>query len=111
MVPPDLGEYTVEDKVICALGTDDYRRKDVTPVMWKTVNGTPVVSHVQAMDNTVGLASRDHRMMETVATEHGHIALGRGAVTNDTWMPTVADLRGAPYTDTRFTAISDRYYR
>jgi hypothetical protein len=111
MVPPDLGEYTVEEKFTCDIGMNDNRRKDVTPVMWKTVNGTPTMRHIHAMDNTVGLASIDHRPTETVPTEQGPISIGRGAIANVTWMPTIADLNTAPFSDTRLTAISDRYFR
>jgi hypothetical protein len=115
LTPPDIGTYTVEEKFKCTIGgtmTDDVRRRDVPRPKWATrAAGTPTVTHGPPLDNVAGLASLDVRPTVTVPTEQGPICVPMGPTRDVSWMPTVADLRGAPYVDTRRTAISDRYYR
>ena len=94
----------------CARGskwTDDKRRSDVTGDFGR---GVPTQTHNAGSDNVVGLASRERRPFQTVATEQGPICLPFGKVKNG-YMPTVAQLQEAPFLDSRFTAIGDRYYR
>ena len=115
LTPPDIGTYTVEEKFKCTIGgtmTDDVRRRDVPRPKWATrAAGFPTVTHGPPLDNVAGLASLDVRPTVTVPTEQGPICVPMGPTRDVSWMPTVADLRGAPYVDTRRTAISDRYYR
>ena len=110
MVPPDLGRYYVEDKFMCVRGskwTDDARRRDVTGTFG---SGVPTQTHTVGRDTVTTLASVDTRPNELLPTEQGTIALPYGPIANG-WMPTVAALQAAPYNDSRFTAISDRYFR
>ena len=106
LTPPDLGYYTVEKKSVCL---DNLPRR--SDVVREAPKGDPTVAFLGAMDNGAGIASLDPRPMEYLSTEQGRIGIGKGAVQDVSWLPTVADLQMAPYTDTRRTAISDRYFR
>ena len=111
LAPPDYpGRYTVMEHFRCARGskwTDDARRRDVTGDFGR---GVPAQSFNAGSDNVEGIASRERRPMETIMTEQGPITLPYGGSTRG-FMPTVAELLVAPYNDSRFMAISDRYYR
>ena len=112
LVPPDLGEYTVEEEFKCKWGvmSDDRRRRDVPPPAWTSGRKTAAVLGC-ARDDVKGVGGMDPRPFESVMTEKGAIHLQRGPTMDASWVPSVAVLNAAPYVDTRRTAISDRYFR
>ncbi len=117
MTPPDLGTYTVDDRPNpgCELGFDGQReraprRRDVLPPTWGK-GGIPTQDTVRGDDVAGTLAVMDTRPLEVLQTEQGLVKLPYGAVTDNSYMPTSRVLLAAPYTDTRRTAISDRYYK
>ena len=75
-----------------------------------TGTGRASQTHTQANDNIGGLASQYDGPLEWVATEVGVIGLKYGGTTVG-YRPRVSELKTLPYRDTRYTAISDRYYR
>lgn len=89
--------------------TDDARRKDVK----QSYSNAPIaeILHGPPLDNYAGLASADRRPRQIVETEQGPISIPTGPTGDPTQMPSVAQLRSAYSSDTRRTAISDRYYR
>lgn len=108
---PDIGHYTVMDPFICKRSdwtSDDKRRRDVTGSYGR---GTPRVTTTEPKHNFAGLASTDERPVQRIETENGPIELPEGPIGDCTWMPTTAVLDCVPQTGSRFTAISDRYYR
>ena len=113
MVPHDLGAYTVPPPHKCkgySKFTDDVRRRDVPPPTWVYQHQGPAdVTYLAEREGQLG--ELDLRPKQAVQTEQGVICLGTGPLLSNTWMPTVADLKQAPYLDTRRTGISDRYYR
>ena len=100
---PDLGEYTVERYNKCKYGvySDGVRRRDLPVPTWAYHRAG--VPQVPSMEN-------DNRPFDRVQTEQGPIEIRKGPVGGH-YLPSVAVLNGAPYVDTRRTAISDRYYR
>ena len=115
MDPPSLGFYTVSTPPLCEYSkmTNDVRRRDVPPPLWSLEHSkkVPDVSFLEPTDNVAGLPTEDRRPRSVHATEQGPISLGTGPSLARSFMPSVGDLRRAPYMDTRRTAISDRYYR
>ena len=105
---PDIGYYTVDQRPRCL---DDLppRRMDVGKAAYGT--GAATVDTVRAWDVPCVLATPDTRPLETIATEQGPIRLPRGPVADGTFMPATSTLDALPYTGSRRTAISDRYYR
>ena len=57
------------------------------------------------------LAATDTRPVEFVATEQGRIGLPYGASSDGTYMPSSTVLEALPFTGSRISGISDRYYR
>ena len=106
--PPQIGAFTVPPHPRCH-DTSERRRRDIGFPAFK--DAAPVVTHAEVLDNRIGSASLDARPMQTVATEQGPISLGYGPIASVGFMPTVQDLRDVPFSDTRATGISDRYYR
>ena len=102
-MPPKLCPTT-------SVWSDDIRRRDTGFPKWGK-GRAHTVSMLEGYDNLQGLGVADVREHESVATEQGPISIGRGPIASVTYMPTVGTLRATPYADTRFTAISDRYYR
>lgn len=72
--------------------------------------GSPVMSHLEGTDNLVGIASKHTGDFETVQTQEGPVVLPKMGPQRTGYMPTTAQLNALPYTDSRFTGISDRYY-
>ena len=57
------------------------------------------------------LAVPEMRPLEELMTEQGPIRLPVGAMPDGSFTPSTALLNGLPFTGTRRTGISDRYYR
>tara|TARA_B110000046_G_C12985741_1_gene395535 strand:+ start:764 stop:1057 length:294 start_codon:yes stop_codon:yes gene_type:complete len=97
MVPPDLGEYTVDVRPRC--GGKEFG------------GGVPMQDWSTPQDNFDGIASKQSRPMQQLATEQGHVRLAWGPTPQLGFMPTWSEIRALIGTDTRRTAISDRYYK
>ena len=109
LIPPDLGHYTVDLRPLC-IDNLGIRRHDVGKPSWGN-SGFATMDTVRAFDTPGVLAKLDTRPIQTIATEQGPIRLGRGADADGSYTPSAATLNLLPYSDTRRTAISDRYYR
>ena len=120
MVPPDLGYYTVDDRAnpgcglsqSTAVGPQERapRRRDVMPPTWGR-GGVPTVDTCNGRDVPGTLAAREMRSLETVVTEQGPIQLPFGPSNEVTYMPSSDTLMALPFTGTRRSGISDRYYK
>ena len=123
MVPPDLGYYTVDDRVNpgCMLANPNAlrdrwqdrtmtRRRDIGPPKFGK-GGVPTCDMTVGSDNFEGIAAMDSRPLELIHTEQGPIRLPFGQPPDVSYMPSVLALNALPYTDSRRTGISDRYYR
>lgn len=120
MVPPDLGVYTFDDhpNTGCgypqstAVGPQERapRRRDVMPPTWGR-GGVAKVDTCNGKDVVGTLAVREMRSLETVWTEQGAIELPFGPSNEVTYMPSVDTLMTLPFTGTRRSGISDRYYK
>lgn len=106
--PPVVGSYTVPPHPRCR-DNAERRRRDIGLPQFR--DAAPNVTHVGSLDNHIGIASLDQRPRQNVATEQGVITIGYGPIANVGFMPSVQDLMDVPFSDTRATAISDRYYR
>ena len=73
--------------------------------------GVPTQDTTIGTDNIEGLAALDRRPLQDLATEQGLIRLPKGDVPSVDYMPTIEILECLPFTGTRRSAISDRYYR
>ena len=109
LTQPDIGYYTVDQRPQCLDNLPPWR-KDVGKPAWGG-GGAATIDTVRAYDVPCVLATPNTRPLETVATEQGPIRLPRGPVADDTFMPNTLTLNALPYTGSRRTAISDRYYR
>jgi hypothetical protein len=109
MVPPDTLSYTDPTSYYagCKPSALEGRKKTIG----KYGTGVPAVTHEEARDNTAGVASTCLRPKRKYMTEQGPIALPFGPGADVSFMPSVTTLNRAPYTDSRLTGISDRYYR
>ena len=114
MIPPDLGEYTVEDYPGCnamgALQERAPRRRDVNAPTWGN-GGVATQDMMVGTDNFEGLAQLDRRQLQSIPTEQGVVRLPYGDVGNVSYMPSVTVLQGLKSTGSRISGISDRYYR
>lgn len=120
MVPPDLGEYTVIDRPDPGCGyiqsiADMWqerapRRRDIGKPTWGA-RGVPTQTTMLGHDSTGILAATDTRPVEFIATEQGRIGLPYGASSDGTYMPSSTVLEALPFTGSRTSGISDRYYR
>ena len=111
MIPPDVGTYTVCQKPMCLSNWElAPRRRDVGRPTWGK-GGVPTQDTCVAQDNLDGLAGPEMRALEVLATEQGYVKLPKGSTPSGGYMPSALTLRDLPWTDSRRTAISDRYYR
>ena len=99
MTPPDLGYYTVDVRPRCVGDTRAFG------------GGVPTQEWCAPQDNFMGIASKLMRPLQTLATEQGPVKLAVGPTPQLGFMPTDGEIRALIGTDTRRTAISDRYYR
>ena len=123
MQPPDLGYYTVDDRVgpgCTRLNPEAWRdrwqeramsrRRDVGAPTWGK-GGVPVMDMTVGGDTYEGLASLDTRPLQQVPTEQGAFNIPYGEDPSVGYMPSVAALTMLPYADQRRSGISDRYYK
>lgn len=117
MVPPDLGEYTVEDSKWCnamgarrSQGLPEARRRDLNHPTWGN-GGVATQDMMVGTDNFEGLAQLDRRPLQSIPTEQGVVRLPYGDVGDVSYMPSAAVLQGLKSTGSRISAISDRYFR
>lgn len=73
--------------------------------------GVPTQNTCRGVDVAGVLAVPEMRPLETLITEQGPINLPFGPDGDATYTPTVAALNALPYSDSRRTAISNRYYK
>ena len=104
MVPRETGEYTIWDRGVCK---SEQRRKDCNAPKW---GGVPTVD-TRAGDNTEGIAQLDSRPLQDIVTEQGLVRLPYGELANAGGLPSTCLLDILPFTGSRHTEISDRYYR
>jgi hypothetical protein len=115
-VPPDQGYYTVDDRPNpgCyykdTLGELAPRRRDVPAPKWG-VGGVPSQTSCRGGDVTGVLAVDETRPLQCIQTEQGPINLPYGPDTSNAFVPRVVTLNALPFTGSRFSGISDRYYR
>jgi hypothetical protein len=104
---PDVGTYTVPEHASCFNGgkwTDDKRRPDVRRMYERNV---PKMSMLQGID---ALPVEHTGAFDTIPTEQGPISVPRSVGAKHGFMPTSALLTALPFTGTRRSGISDRYY-
>ena len=102
IITPDYpGCYVVPNHPMCI---DNSQRE------WSTKSLPAVVTQRAAIHPDVILAEPHQGKIDYYATPQGPIGV---AVTKQlaAYMPSTATLEAAPNNDTRYTAISDRYYR
>ena len=76
----------------------------------KYARGTPTMDQMAGTDNLVGIAAPFKGEYDLMQTQEGAVYLPRMPVQRTGYMPSVTDLLALPYTGSRFSGISDRYY-
>lgn len=109
-MPWQVGHYVPRNAPMALSNGEEKRRPDVQKSQYG--RGTPTLG--SGRRDHMGLAEQHLGSYQTVATEQGVIKLPIGETDTGataTFIPSSALLSAAPYADSRYPTISDRYFK